>query len=315
MGYTAVIAALYDRYTWDMALSPQFPELSALDVFASVVHHGSFGKAAKAHGIAQPSVTSRIRNLERQLGVKLFDRGPNGSTPTPEGVVVSGWADAILLAAHELEAGLVALKAEQSGNLCIAASFTVAEYLLPTWLSRFTREHPGDAVSLDVKNSTQVLEQVTQGHAHLGFIETPLEVPEMNERVVATDELVTVVRPDHEWATIESIEMADLVATRLVMREKGSGTRETLAHAAQQAGHEPPSSVLELGSAAAVRTAVLDGTAPTVISRLAVADQLQLGQLCEVKVRDLRIQRDLRAVWPKTRKLSPLATALLDELN
>ncbi len=298
-----------------MVLSPQFPELSALDVFASVIHHGSFGKAAKAHGIAQPSVTSRIRNLERQLGVVLFDRSPNGSTPTPEGVVVSGWADAILLAAHELEAGLVALKAEQSGNLCIAASFTIAEYLLPSWLTRFTREHPNDTVSLDVKNSTQVLEHLAEGHAHLGFIETPLDAPSMNQAIVATDELVTVVRPDHPWATKASIDMAELVATRLVMREKGSGTRETLAHAALQAGYVAPSSVLELGSAAAVRNAVLDGTAPTVISRLAVADQLALGRLCEVKVRDLMIKRELRAVWPKGRALSPLAKKLLAELS
>ena len=153
MGYiNDSIAMLYD-----MPLSASFPELSALDVFASVVKHGSFGKAAKAHGIAQPSVTSRMRNLERQLGVTLFDRGPNGSTPTPEGVVVSGWADAILLAAHELEAGLVALKAEQAGKLRIAASYTIAEYLLPGWLSRFTREHPEDTISLDVENSTHVL--------------------------------------------------------------------------------------------------------------------------------------------------------------
>ena len=152
---------------YDMPLSASFPELSALDVFASVVKHGSFGKAAKAHNIAQPSVTSRMRNLERQLGVTLFDRGPNGSTPTPEGVVVSGWADAILLAAHELEAGLDALKAEQAGKLRIAASYTIAEYLLPGWLSRFTREHPNDTISLDVENSTHVLQQLERGEACL----------------------------------------------------------------------------------------------------------------------------------------------------
>ncbi len=298
-----------------MVLSPQFPELAALDVFASVIRHGSFGKAAKAHGIAQPSVTSRIRNLERQLGVTLFDRGPNGSTPTAEGIVVSGWADAILLAARELEAGLEALKAEQVSKLRISASFTIAEYLLPGWLSQFTRDHPNDSVSLEVKNSTQVLEQLAKGEVDLGFIETPLDAPGMDEVVVATDELVTVVKPDHLWAELNGIEMAELVATPLVMREQGSGTREALAHHAEQSGHDAPSSVLELGSTAAVRNAVLNGDDPTVISRLAVADQLALGLLVEVDVRDLSIVRNLRAVWPSGKPLPPLAEQLLREIR
>ena len=299
---------------YDMPLSASFPELSALDVFASVVKHGSFGKAAKAHGIAQPSVTSRMRNLERQLGVTLFDRGPNGSTPTPEGVVVSGWADAILLAAHELEAGLDALKAEQAGKLRIAASYTIAEYLLPGWLSRFTREHPEDTISLDVENSTHVLQQLERGEADLGFIETPMETPNMNEKVVAHDQLVTVVPPNHPWATRASIEMAELAKTPLVMREQGSGTREALDRALIDAGHTPPESVLELGSTSAVRSAVLNGQSPTVISRLAVADQLALGHLHEVEVDDFKVERDLRAVWPEGNPLSKLARSLLSEL-
>ena len=287
-----------------MPLSASFPELSALDVFASVVKHGSFGKAAKAHGIAQPSVTSRMRNLERQLGVTLFDRGPNGSTPTPEGVVVSGWADAILLAAHELEAGLDALKAEQAGKLRIAASYTIAEYLLPGWLSRFTREHPEDTISLDVENSTHVLDQLARGEADLGFIETPLETPNMDELVVANDQLVTVVPPNHPWERRQSIDMVELASTPLVMREQGSGTREALDRALLAADLEPPESVLELGSTSAVRSAVLNGQSPTVISRLAVADQIALGHLVEVNVKGLKIERNLRAVWPTGKPLS-----------
>ncbi len=298
-----------------MPLSASFPELSALDVFASVVKHGSFGKAAKAHGIAQPSVTSRMRNLERQLGVTLFDRGPNGSTPTPEGVVVSGWADAILLAAHELEAGLDALKAEQAGKLRIAASYTIAEYLLPGWLSRFTREHPEDTISLDVENSTHVLDQLARGEADLGFIETPLETPNMDELVVANDQLVTVVPPNHPWERRQSIDMVELASTPLVMREQGSGTREALDRALLAADLEPPESVLELGSTSAVRSAVLNGQSPTVISRLAVADQIALGHLVEVNVKGLKIERNLRAVWPTGKPLSKLAKSLLSELG
>ena len=162
-------------YTEGMPLSPSFPELAALDLYASVVEHGSLGAAARAHGIAQPSASSRIKNLERQLGVQLLDRSPTGSKPTPVGIVVAGWADAILRAAGELEAGLTALKAEEQGRLRIAASYTIAEYLLPNWLGRFLADHPEDTVSLDVENSTAVLRGLEAGEAANGpNLETPV---------------------------------------------------------------------------------------------------------------------------------------------
>ena len=298
-----------------MPLSASFPDLTALDLFTTVIEVGSLGKAAKVHGIAQPSVSSRIRNLERQVGVTLLERTTTGCVPTPEGIVVSGWADEILRAAHDLEAGLVALKAEQVGRLRIAASYTIAEYLLPAWLGRFAREHPQDTVALDVENSTHVLAQLDRGEADIGFIETPLATPSMEETVVGRDQLVAVVPPDHPWAKRRRrVTMDELAETPLVMREKGSGTREALEQALTDAGHGAPVSVLELGSTSAVRSAVLTGNSPTVISRLAVASEVSSGQLVEVKVAGLAIERDLRAVWPVGRALPKLATALLGDI-
>ena len=299
-----------------MPLSASFPDLSALDVFTTVIEVGSLGKAAKVHGIAQPSVSSRIRNLERQLGVTLLERTTTGCIPTPEGIVVSGWADEILHAAHDLEAGLIALKAEQAGQLRIAASYTIAEYLLPAWLGRFARDHPKDAVSLDVENSTNVLAQLERGDADIGFIETPMATPSMDELVVGRDQLVAVVPPGHPWAKPRKrVSMEELAETPLVMREKGSGTREALEQALIGEGHGAPVSVLELGSTSAVRSAVLSGNSPTVISRLAVASEIDSGQLFEARISGLKIERNLRAVWPSSRALPKLARALLDDIG
>ena len=98
------------------------------------------------------------------------------------------------------------------------------------------------------------------------------------------------------------------------MREAGSGTREALEQALRDLGLGKPSAVLELGSTSAVRAAVVHGNAPTVISRLAVAAELSTDQLIEIQVPDLRIGRDLRAVWPSGSGLPTLAQALLDDL-
>jgi len=297
-----------------MPLPASFPELASLDLFVSVIELGSVSRAAEAHGIAQPSASSRIKHLERQLGMQLLDRGPGGSTPTDAGVVVAGWADTILRAAHELEVGLSAFRAEQTGRLRISASFTIAEYLLPQWLDRFSRDHPRDSVALEVANSTTVIDRLRHGAADLGFIETPSELTGLNEQTVGHDELVTVVAPSHPWATRGSVPVEALAATPLVMREAGSGTREALEQALRDLGLGKPSAVLELGSTSAVRAAVVHGNAPTVISRLAVAAELSTDQLIEIQVPDLRIGRDLRAVWPSGSGLPTLAQALLDDL-
>ncbi len=297
-----------------MPLSPSFPELAALDLFSSVVELGSVGRAARAHGIAQPSASSRIRTLERQLGLRLLDRSPTGSTPTPEGLVVAGWADAILGAAAELERGLAALKAERSGRLRIAASYTIAEYLLPGWLDRFVRDHRGDRVALAVANSTTVLARVSDGEADLGFIETPAATPGVHEHVVAVDQLVTVVRPQHPWAG-RRVTVAELAATPLVLRELGSGTREALVASLDAVDLALSPAVLELGSTAAVRAAVLSGDSPTVVSRLAVAGELERGQLVEVEVDGLDVTRRLRAIWSRSRDLPALARELLSQLE
>lgn len=298
-----------------MPLGPAFPELASLDLFVSVVELGSVSRAAKAHGIAQPSASSRLKHLERQLGLQLLTRSPSGSVPTDAGVVVAGWAEGILRSAHQLKAGLEAFQAEQSGRLRVTASFTIAEYLLPHWLGRFARQHPGDSVALEVANSTSVIERLRAGSADLGFIETTSSVADLDEQVVGTDELIAVVGRGHPWARRATVPVEALAATPLVTRESGSGTREAFEAALADLDLGPPTAVLELGSTSAVRSAVINGNSPTVISRLAVADELANGSLVEIAVTDLRISRALRAVWPKNHPLPPLAAQLLDSLT
>ncbi len=297
-----------------MPLPSSFPELGALDLFVSVVELGSLSRAAEAHQIAQPSASARIRNLERRLGLTLLDRSPTGSIPTPEGAVVAGWSAGVLRAADELAAGVAALKAEASGLLRIAASYTVAEYLLPPWLEQFLRNRTDDSVSLRVANSAAVVEQLTRGEVDLGFVESPNAVPGVHGQTVAVDDLVVVVASDHPWVQRPLVPIGELVATPLVVREPGSGTREALEEAIRQLGHGPTRTAIELGSTAAVRMAVITGSTPTVISRLAVQADLDAGSLVAVDVPGLAITRRLRALWSTGRDLPELATALLAQL-
>ena len=276
-----------------MPLSPRVPELAALDVLLSVARLGSMGAAGREHGLSQQAISARVRSAERQLGIKVFDRATTGVTPTYEGGLVLEWAAGTLTAAEQLASGISALRGEREANLTVAASMTIAEYLVPGWTVTMRRKHPTVVTSVRLLNSTDVVAQVLSGQAELGFVEGP-EVPaRLDSREVARDELVVVVPPAHPWARSGPIAPAELARTPLIQREFGSGTRNTLERAVP--GCVAP--LLELTSCTAVKAAVVAGNAPAVVSSLAVAADIVDGRLVAVELEGLRLPRRLLAVW------------------
>ncbi|WP_460626934.1 LysR family transcriptional regulator [Intrasporangium mesophilum] len=280
-------------------MPPSRPDLRALELLVHVAETGSLSAAARAVGMAQPNVSRSLTRLERQLSVPLVDRGPSGSTLTPEGVLVVEWAREAVAAVDRVVTGAKSLASQQNASLHVAASLTIAEYLAPRWLSRLREVQPDVRVSLAVANSDQVLEQVTHGDVALGFVESPSVPRTVSSRVVARDELVVVVGPAHPWATRRRpVLPGELAAGDLVMRESGSGTRQTLARALHDAGVPFPDTHLELASTAAVKSAAATGSAPAVLSALAVESELATGVLVRVPLEGLDLGRRLRAVWP-----------------
>lgn len=290
-------------------MSP-WPDLTALELLVAVADHGSLGAAARGVGMAQPNASRSVARLERQLGLPLVVRSTRGSTLTPEGLLVVDWARQTLDAARALTEGAAALSTGDRAALSVAASQTVAEHLLPAWLSRLRAAHPDTPVTVHVHNSREVAVGVVDGRYALGFIEDPQPPPGVHSSVTGADELVVVVAPNHPWAGRSTpVGAQELAATPLVSREDGSGTRLTLAAALAPHRVVPP--MLELRSNAAVRVSVAAGTAPAVLSRLAVADAIAAGTLARVAVIGLDLRRTLRAVWGGPRRLSGVASELV----
>jgi molybdate transport repressor ModE-like protein len=282
-----------------MPLSQRMPDIAALDLLLSVAELGSLGRAAAAHGISQPSASSKIHHLERLVGVPLLERTPRGSRLTSGGALVADWAKALIGAAEHLEAGLQALREERAHRIRVAASLTVAEYLLPRWLLALRRQQPQTAVSLTAVNSIEVAAHVKAGTADMGFIEG-LPAPEgLQEHTVASDRLVLVVAPTHPWVRRHAITAAELSRTALISREPGSGTRSFLEQAVRrQASTSLVPPLVELSSTTAIKKAVASGLGPAVLSDLAVHDDVAAGLVTRVPIEDLDLDRPLRAVWP-----------------
>jgi DNA-binding transcriptional LysR family regulator len=308
-------------------------DLGALRALREVGRQGSIAAAASVLGVSQQALSARVRTLERAMGVTLLARTPSGSHLTEQGRLVVGWAEDVLDAAGRLEAGLRSIRSGVSHRLAIAASQTIAEHLVPHWLvelrsieqasiEQASGEQPGagktagyrpTVVELTVANSTGVLDLVRAGKAGLGFIETPHLPSDLVTEHLRDDELLVVTAPGHPWARRRRpLSLAEVVKVPLVMREAGSGTRDTLTD--YLAAQEPPLRpriAMELGTSAAVRSAIAAGVGPGVLSRLAVRDDLVLGRLVAVELSGPPLTRQLTAVWKPGDPLPPEGQRLL----
>jgi len=298
-----------------MPLAEPVPDIRSLDLLRSVAELGSIRQAASAHHISQPAASMRLRSLERSLDLALLDRSAGRARLTDTGLAVVQWSEVVLEGMRDLLLGTAAVRSEGRDTLRIAASMTVAEYLVPGWLSRLRGSDPDIAVSLEMGNSEHVAQVMLRGGADIGFVEGPHDPPDLRTRVVSGDDLVVVVAPSHPWARRRRpLSAAELAATPLVLREAGSGTREVLERALGASGLEP-SPLVELASMTAIKASVAAGTGPGVLSRLAVEPEVADGRLLIVATSDVPLERKIRAIWPSNRPLTPAATRLLRQLT
>lgn len=276
------------------------PDLFSLDLLISVVELGSLGKAAEAHGISQPSASARLARLERQLGVTVLVRGSRGSVPTPAGEAVVAWASAVLSSARALTDGVQSLREKAGARLRVAASMTIAEYMVSPWLVGLRRANPDSEVVVTVANSRSVCEHLDRGDVDLGFIETAVIPEQFTSCRVGTDRLVLVSSPDcSESLSRDSISAQGLPELPLLLREPGSGTRDTFLRALQHLlGRQPElHHAVELGSTATILATARAGGGIGVVSERAARAGLLTGELCALEVPGLDTERPLTALW------------------
>jgi DNA-binding transcriptional LysR family regulator len=285
-------------------------DVSALRLLVEVMDSGSLSAAARAARITQPSASQALRRLERRLGLTLLVRTPRGSRVTGNGQRIGELAREALGALDDVVAQAATLAARDRGELRVSASYTIAEYLLPTRLPPTTEM----TVAVSVVNSTDAVTQVRHGEADLCFIEGPVDLAGLTVRRIARDELVVVTAPGRPWSDLAApLPPAVLAAAPLLLREPGSGTRASYEQALRALDLDPAPPLGVLSSTEALKAAVRAGVGETVVSRLAVATELATGALVRVPVAGLRLTRDLRAGW-LPRQLTPPATRLLQAM-
>jgi DNA-binding transcriptional LysR family regulator len=283
-----------------------------LQVFHAVAKHLSFTRAAETLFMTQPAVTFQIKQLEEHLGTRLFDRAQGRIALTPAGQVALDYAERILALSAELDTRLKELGGQAAGPLAIGASMTVGEYVLPQLIGQFKAQFPAVMPTLFVGNSEAVQERVAERTLDLGFIEGDSHLPTLQSDVCCEDELQVVCAPAHPLAKETVARPMALAQHAFVSREAGSGTREVIDRYLVKAGVPPEAMnrVVELGSPEALKGLVATGMGFTIMSRVIVAKELQLGMLVQVPLMP-RLMRNFSVVYPKERFHSRLVAGFL----
>ena len=282
--------------------------LHQLRVFKTVVDLQGFTRAADAPSLSQSAVTHQVQAFARSIGHPLFQPGRRSLELTPVGSALYERAARILALVRETSEALNDIAGLRSGSVRIAGDTTVGIYVLPDALAAFNALHPEIELSLEVVNRKRVRELLLSGDADLGVAGRLWEDTLLEAEPFMGNELMCFSAPDHALVRREPLEPGDLMDGPLLLREPGSGTRESAEEILRAYGIEPRPA-MQMASNGALKRAVAKGLGVTVLSSYAVRLELELGILHQLQVRGFPVTRLWHVIWARERILSSATQA------
>jgi len=291
-------------------------DLRRLEIFCRVVELKSFTKAADATLLAQPTVSEHIRLLEESVGEKLLDRLGRQVLPTPAGEILYRHARRMIRLRDETAQALAAYRGTLGGRLIVGASTIPGAYILPPVIQRFKIQNPAIRLTLRIAGSGAIRQELAQGELELAIIGAQGKNPELECREIFSDELILAAAPNHPLARVPSIPLAELPNHPFLMREEDSGTRSVMTQALREAGFDATrlDVIAEMGSSEAIRQGIKAGLGISILSNLALSDDLRSGALVQVPLDGPRMTRPFYLMQRKNRQLTPLGQSFHDFL-
>jgi DNA-binding transcriptional LysR family regulator len=261
-----------------------------LKVFRTVAEELSFHKAAERLFLTQPAVTLQIKAPENDLGARLFDRATGHISLTRQGALLLPYAQKLAALVSEAEQALAAGQGQLAGRLAIGVSTTIAQYVLPRLIAAFLAENPRVQFSLQSGNTDEIVQLLLKEKVSVGLIEGPARDRGVRSEPFMQDELVLITPRDFES---DHLSRDQLVASNLLMREQGSGSRRVVESVLEKAGITLKSfkNTINLDSTEAIKSAVEAGLGIAFVSRWAISKELELGTLRVAEVTGIRVVR------------------------
>jgi LysR family transcriptional regulator, low CO2-responsive transcriptional regulator len=281
-----------------------------LKTFLAVVDCGSVSEAADNLVVSPPAVSAALAALQSELGVTLFGRMGRGVNITPAGTVFAQYARGVLRMADEGVAAAREALDPEKGRVRLAAVTTAGEHVLPRFLASFRARHPEAEVSLEVGNRERLWELLAERQVDLAIGGRPPGGSRFVSRATRPNVLVLVAAARPGSDGVREVSLTELSRHVLLLREPGSGTRSTAEQLFDELG-VTPAAILTLGSNGALRESVQVGLGITLISRDAVARELEEGTLEELRCPTLPRHRAWHLVSRAGEELAPTAGLFL----
>lgn len=279
-----------------------------LRVFTEVAAQGSMIRAAESLHLTPPAVSMQIREVERQVGLPLFDREGRQVSLSTAGEYFLVHAKRLLAQLKDADIAMARLKRLEHGVLTIGIVST-AEYFVPQLLARFHAEHPGVEVRLRVaQNREQLVALMDAGEVDLSVMGRPPKEVATRAESFAAHPLVFVAPPGHPLLPLGRIPLAALQPYPFISRENGSGTRAAMS-SLFEAAHVEPSITMEMSSNETIKQAVMAGMGLAFLSLHTIGLEARTGLICVLDVQDTPVMRTWNIVRLQSKLMSPAAEA------
>ncbi len=291
-------------------------DIHHLRIFCEVYRRQSFSQASQYCNVTQPTISAHIKSLEQELDCRLFDRLGQKILPTTEANALYPLACQVLDALGHLEEELALVKKEMKGQIVIGASTIPGTYILPAVMARFREQHPDVSFEIRVGDSRQIIDGVLTHEIFLGIVGTHTEDANIDWRELCTDELILVANDRLRSQFSDQPAGRILTGIPFLLREAGSGTRRNMETYLQELrlSIDQLQVVAVLGSTASIKEALKSGLGASILSRLAIADELERGELFEIPLPGLPMRRQFYLVSHTKRSLPNLYRTLADFL-
>ena len=285
--------------------------LKQLEAFVQIADNGSFSKAAKDLFLTQPTISAHISSLEKELNTRLFVRNTKEVRLSDSGKVLYDYAKQMIVLEKKIE-DVFAVREENSQQcLTIAASTIPAQYLLPGILAKFSEKYPNQQFKILESDSAKVVEMVTNNTVDIGFTGTVIDKRLCKYIPFYEDELVVITPNTEKYRVFQKQkENATWVANEaLIMREAGSGTRKEAEKQLRRIGVNPNrlNVIASMESTEAIKRAVGNGMGISVMSKLAVEEEVAKGKLLTIPVSVEETRRDINVIYNRNLQLSRVA--------
>jgi DNA-binding transcriptional LysR family regulator len=288
-------------------------ELYSLHVFLTVATEKSFSRAAERLLRTQPAVSLALQRLEQELGEKLIDRSGRNLILTDAGRAVLDYARRFESLQQELENSLAELRDNSAGRLTIGANESTTLYLL-RHIERYRELYPKIKVQVRRSLSSKIPNELLDGNLELGVISYDPGDERLKSKVIYIDALALVVSPRHRLAHRKTISISDLGSETFIAHNVLSPYREVVLREFQ--AHKVPLRMeVEMPTIESIRKMVQNDNGVAFLPRMCVEQEIEQKLLCEVRIKEMHVERKIRLIYPTRRALSHAARAFLEVLG